>query len=350
MDPSPPLQLLQRQILGADPALAAPGPARQARRTPDAATPAPVPRQLPGSSSAFIGRKEELAALDRAVGDAGAGTAIALVTGGGGMGKTWLALRWADINAPLFPDGQLYANLRGFDPTGDPVDPAVVLRGFLDALGVEPAKVPVDPDAQTALYRTLLAGKRVLVMLDNARDTATVLPLLPGSAAGAVVVTSRRQLNALVVSHGARTVTVGVLPEHDARDVLTRGLGRPITDADEAALGAVLDHCAGLPLAIGIAAARAATRPDTALSVLAEDLRAARTRLDALDAGELSVNLRAVLAASVSAVDRTSTVAVRPARPHQRPGHRAARRGKPGRRGRSPEPVRCWRSWRPRIW
>ena len=302
VDPSPPLQLLQRQILGADPALAAPGPAPRGRWTPDAATAGAVPRQLPGSSSAFIGRKEELAALDRAVGDSGAGTAIALVTGGGGMGKTWLALRWADTNAPLFPDGQLYANLRGFDPTGDPVDPAVVLRGFLDALGVEAAKVPVDPDAQTALYRTLLAGKRVLVMLDNARDTATVLPLLPGSAACGVVVTSRRQLNALVVSHGARTVTVGVLPEHDARDVLTRGLGRPITDDDETALVAVLDHCAGLPLAIGIAAARAATRPDTALSVLAEDLYAARTRLDALDAGELSVNLRAVLAASVSAL------------------------------------------------
>ena len=302
VDPSPPLQLLQRQILGADPALAAPGPAPRARRTPDAATAGAVPRQLPGSSSAFIGRKEELAALDRAVDDSGAGTAIALVTGGGGMGKTWLALRWADTNAPLFPDGQLYANLRGFDPTGDPVDPAVVLRGFLDALGVEAAKVPVDPDAQTALYRTLLAGKRVLVMLDNARDTATVLPLLPGSAACGVVVTSRRQLNALVVSHGARTVTVGVLPEHDARDVLTRGLGRPITDDDETALVAVLDHCAGLPLAIGIAAARAATRRDTALSVLAEDLYAARTRLDALDAGELSVNLRAVLAASVSAL------------------------------------------------
>jgi DNA-binding SARP family transcriptional activator/tetratricopeptide (TPR) repeat protein len=299
VDPSPPLQLLHRQILGADPALAAPGPARHAGRT-DGAITGPVPRQLPGSSSAFTGRKEELAALDRAVGGPGAGTAVALVTGGGGMGKTWLALRWADINAALFPDGQLYANLRGFDPTGDPVDPAVVLRGFLDALGIEPAKVPVDPDAQTALYRTLLAGKRVLVMLDNARDTATVLPLLPGSAACAVVVTSRRQLNALVVSHGARTVTVGVLPEHDARDVLTRALARPITDEDESALTAMLDHCAGLPLAIGIAAARAATQPDIALSVLAEDLRAAKTRLDALDAGELSVNLRAVLAASVN--------------------------------------------------
>lgn len=302
VDPSPPLQLLQRQMLGADPALAAPGLMRDGRRTPEAATPAPIPRQLPGSSSAFVGRKDELAALDRAVGDSGAGAAVGLVTGGGGMGKTWLALRWADINASHFPDGQLYANLRGFDPTGDPVDPAVVLRGFLDALGVEPAKAPVDQDAQTALYRTLLAGKRVLVMLDNARDTATVLPLLPGSAACAVVVTSRRQLNALVVSHGARTVTVGVLPQHDARDVLARGLGRPITDVDETALGAVLDHCSGMPLAIGIAAARAATRPDTALSVLAEDLRAARTRLDALDAGELSVNLRAVLAASVSAL------------------------------------------------
>ncbi len=300
VDPSPPLQLLHRKILGADPALAAPGPAPAGRRMPDGATTGPVPRQLPGSSSAFTGRKEELAALDRAIGEHGGGTAVALVTGGGGMGKTWLALRWADINAPLFPDGQLYANLRGFDPTGDPVDPAVVLRGFLDALGIEPAKVPVDPDAQTALYRTLLAGKRVLVMLDNARDSATVLPLLPGSTACAVMVTSRRQLNALVVSHGARTVTVGVLPVHDARDVLTRGLAGPITDDDESALTAVLDHCAGLPLAIGIAAARAAAQPDMSLSVLAEDLRAARTRLDALDAGELSVNLRAVLAASVS--------------------------------------------------
>jgi DNA-binding SARP family transcriptional activator/Tfp pilus assembly protein PilF len=295
-DPSPPLRRIHQQVLTADPALAAPH-----TRTPAGGGPGPVPRQLPASPNAFTGRAAELAELNKIMNggpDPAATVVISAIGGSGGIGKTWLALRWAHDNVDRFPDGQLYVNLRAFDPTADPVAPAVAVRGFLDALGVAPAKIPADPDAQAGLYRSLIARRRMLIVLDNARDTATVAPLLPGTATSAVLVTSRHQLAGLVTAHGARPLMLDVMPEPEARELLVCQLGRRRPVADERAVTELLRQCAGLPLALGITAARAALQPDLSLAALADELRAAGTRLDALDAGELAVNLRAVLSCS----------------------------------------------------
>ena len=295
-DPGPPLQRLYHQILTADAALAAPAPAGA---VPPAA--AAVPRQLPAAPARFAGRAGDLAALTTIVEAEPA--PVVTISGGGGVGKTWLALAWADRHAGRYPDGQLYVNLRGYDPTGDPLEPTVALRGFLAALGVEPHRIPAEPDAQASLYRSLIAGRRMLVVLDNARDTGTVTPLLPGAAGCTVLITSRNRLTALVVGHGARPVCLDVLPTAEARTLLAGHLGRHPGTGDGPAVDALLAHCAGLPLALGIAAARAVLRPELPLSAIAEELRATATRLDALDAGELTANLRAVLACSVRALD-----------------------------------------------
>ncbi len=275
-DPSPPLRALHRQILSAD------GLTTTVRTA--------TPRQLPAPPDHFQGRAGELRRLD---------ARLTVICGPGGIGKTWLALRWAHDHAHEFPDGQLHVNLRGFDPLGQPVPPAVAVRGFLDALGVDPAAIPVDVDAQAALYRSLVAGKRLLIVADNARDTAQVLPLLPGTPTCAVLVTSRHQLAGLVTAHGARPLTLGVLTGDDARRLLAAQLGAERIDREPDAVRTVLRHCAGLPLALGIAAARAALRPDLPLAALAAELHTAPTRLDSLDAGELPADLRAVLACSV---------------------------------------------------
>jgi DNA-binding SARP family transcriptional activator len=302
-EPGAVLQRLHQQILSADPALCEPfGTGEAASRGSDRdGLSARVPRQLPASPSGFTGRSGELTALDKimdARSDADATMVIATIGGPGGVGKTWLALRWANDNADRFPGGQLYANLRGFDPISEPVTASATLRGFLEALGADPARVPVDPDAQAALYRSLVAGRHLLIVLDNARDTATVAPLLPGAATSAVLVTSRRQLPGLVTTHGARPLALDMLPASDAEALLARQVGMERMATEPSAVAVILEHCAGLPLALGITAARAALQPGLPLAALAAELRAATTRLDALDAGELTVDLRAVLSCS----------------------------------------------------
>ena len=298
-DPSPPLEELHRQILAADPALAVSGTA--ARSLP---VRTPAPRQLPMPPSTFTGRDRELAELDKALDESGRGATMVISTigGCGGMGKTWLALRWAHDNLGRFPDGQLYVNLRGFEPGSEPVSPAVAVRGFLDALGVQPAAIPADPDAQAGLYRSLVAGKRMLILLDNARDSTQVTSLLPGTESCTVLVTSRHQLTGLVTAHGARPLVLGVLTDDEARQLLTRHVRADRVAAEAQAVRVLLDRCAGLPLALGIIAARAAISPDIPLAALAQELTAAPTRLDALDAGEPQVNLRAVLTCSFHAL------------------------------------------------
>ncbi|RKN08589.1 AfsR/SARP family transcriptional regulator [Streptomyces radicis] len=281
-DPSPTLRAQHRDILGA--AEAPPPPPIPARL--------PQPRQLPAPPGSFSGRERELAVLDAAV----AAGAVAAIGGSGGVGKSWLALHWAHRNQRAFPDGQLYVNLRGFDPSGTPLPSGAAVRTFLDALGVDPAVVPADLDAQAALYRGLVADRRMLVVLDNARDSAQVEPLLPGGSTCAVLVTSRHQLAGLVTGHGARPVPLEVLEGDAALRLLTRHLAdRGIAVAgQEAALAELVGRCAGLPLALAVVAARAAMRPGFPLSVLAEELREDATRLDALDAGESAANPRAV--------------------------------------------------------
>ena len=194
----------------------------------------------------------------------------------------------------MFPDGQLYADLRGFSPSGDPDPPARVVRRFLDALGVAPQAVPADADAQAPLYRSVLAGKRMLVVLDNARDAAQVRPLLPGSAGCLVVITSRSQLAGLAAVEGAQLLPLGLLTEQEARELLAGRLGAGRVEAEPEAVNELIRLCARLPLALAITAARAAARPEHPLAALAEELHAADGPLDALDAGDPAASVRSV--------------------------------------------------------
>ncbi|TDC68138.1 ATP-binding protein, partial [Streptomyces hainanensis] len=270
----------------------------------------PVPRQLPPPPPSFVGRTAELAALTAALeapgGDEAAAVPITAVGGVGGVGKTSLALRWAHDNLKRFPDGQLYANLRGFDPTVRPVEPAAVVATFLTALGVDRTAVPTDPEAGFGLYRSLVADRRVLVLLDNARDAAQVRPLLPGSPSCVVVVTSRSRLGGLLAAEGAQPLTLGALSPEESRRLLATRLGAGRTAVEPAAVGDIVASCARLPLALAVAAARAAAAPELPLGELAAELRAAETRLDALDAGDLATSLRAVCDTSYDALDPTA--------------------------------------------
>jgi len=299
VDPGSELRRLHQRILDADSALDV-----GATAVPRSA-PYVIPRQLPPAPSLFAGRYDELRTLDAmlpASGEPGA-VAIMAIQGAGGIGKTWLALHWAHRNAALFPDGQLYVNLRGFDPSGEPRAPGDVVCGFLEALGVSPAAIPVDADARVALYRSLVASKRMLIVLDNARDTAQAVPLLPGDSSCTVLVTSRHELTGLASAHGALRLNLGVLPDTDAGALLARRLG-PIRVGDEPdAVAELLAYCGGLPLALSIVAARADAHPDFPLQALAEDLREMSTRLGALDAGELTTSLAAVLSWSYQTLD-----------------------------------------------
>jgi transcriptional regulator with XRE-family HTH domain len=258
---------------------------------------APVPRQLPAAITNFAGRGVELEALTGLLangGEADRGIVIALVTGMAGVGKTSLAIHFAHQAAIRFPDGQLYVNLRGFDPGGAPAAPTEAVRGFLDALGVAPDRVPAGLDAQAGLYRSLMADKKMLVMLDNAGDEQQVRPLIPASPASLVLVTSRRQLTGLAAADGARLVSLDVLSEAEARQMLTARIGAARVAAEPDAVTQIAELCGCLPLALAVAAARAAARPRLPLAVLAAELRNATGRLDALDAGDTTASVRAV--------------------------------------------------------
>jgi len=296
IDPSPALRDLEAAILRQDPTLDLPPPAMTLP-----AAPAPVPAQLPLAVRAFGGRDGELAELDallpgtaqQAAGQPGA-VVVSAVSGTAGVGKTALAVHWAHRVAARFPDGQLYVNLRGFDPTGPALDPATAVRGFLDAFEVPAHCIPEDLPAQTAMYRSLLAGKRVLVVLDNARDVEQVRPLLPGTAGCMAIVTSRNQLTGLVAAEGAHHVTLDLLTPPAARDLLARRLGAGRVAGEPDAVDAIIASCARLPLALAIAAARAATNAGFPLAALAAELRESSGALDALHSGDPATDVRAV--------------------------------------------------------
>ena len=292
-DPSVPLKELHSRMLAADPALTA--PVGQPTLV--------VPRQLPAQPNTFTGRTRELSQVDNAV--AADGMAVVAISGVAGVGKTWLASLWSHRNVDRFPDGQLYVDLRGFGP-GEPTPSMVVVRGFLDALGVHPDAIPADPDAQTALYRSVVLGRRMLIVLDNARDAAQVVPLLPGGASCVVLVTSRRQLADLVARHGARPLRLDLLNDVEAAELFASHLGRDWAAGEAEPVSELLACCAGLPLAISNVATRATLRPDFSLAVFADELRDVSSRLDALDEGELATNVRTVLSWSYNALDNRS--------------------------------------------
>ncbi|MFI8875599.1 BTAD domain-containing putative transcriptional regulator [Streptomyces sp. NPDC055243] len=296
IDPGPQLRGLHRRILAADASLTV--------QTPAPAAPArPVPCQMPAPPALFAGREEELEQLTKGFWDAPEGTvAIPVICGPGGVGKSWLAAQWASQNAQRFPDGQLYVDLHGFDPRTPPLPAHVALSGFLDALGITRDRLPTDIDAQSALYRSLLANRRMLIVLDDARDADQVRPLLPGGPSCAVLITSRNRLTPLMTTHGASLLPLDVLSPKEASELLERRLGADRTSTEPEALAALVEHCAGLPLALAIVAARAAMHRDFRLAVLAEELARTTDRLTALDLGDLTVNVRAVFASSYAAL------------------------------------------------
>ena len=216
---------------------------------------AAVPRQLLAAVPHFTGRDAELKILNDVL-ESGTGTGetvcISAIGGTAGVGKTALAVYWAHLVASRFPDGQLYVNLRGYDPSGRPADPAAAVRACLGALGVTKEHLPADPDGQGALYRSLLAGRRILIVLDNARDAAQVRPLLPGSSECLVVITSRRQLTALATADGAQLLDLDVLSEAEAAELLTARLSASRVAAESGAVHDLIESCARLPLALSI--------------------------------------------------------------------------------------------------
>jgi len=300
VDPGPGLRELHTEILAADARPASrvrptgpvvspePGPAPQIATAPP---PAPVvPSQLPADIPDFTGRAEQVEYLcdlfsDVPDGDAGPGAVVvSLVAGAGGLGKTTLAVHVAHRLRTRFPDGQLYVNLRG--ASDQPATPADVLARFLRELAVDGAQVPVSEDERAALYRTRLAGRRILVVLDDARDAAQARPLVPGSVSCGVLITSRNLLPDLA---GGRLVDLDVLDDDEARALLAEIVGADRLGAEPEATEQVLAACAGLPLAIRIAGVRLAARTGWTIQALAGRLADERRRIDEFRAGDLAV-------------------------------------------------------------
>jgi DNA-binding SARP family transcriptional activator/Tfp pilus assembly protein PilF len=304
-DPGPALRALHQRILSGDPSLDVPTALGTSLRGPGGGGPArssPVPRQLPAPPEQFIGRESELTRLDEDLGQHTDTGGTALLGGIGGVGKTWLALRWAHDNLERFPDGQLYLNLRGFEPNQEPLPPRTAIRAFLDALGTARDAVPDDFEAQVGLYRSLVAGRRILIVLDNARDAEQARPLLPGSAGCTVIVTSRDQMPELVATEGARPIAPGGLTRDEAHDLLSRRLGKHRMLDEPDAVDDIVTACAGLPLALAIVAARAATHATFSLSMLADELRRSHGGLDAFTCGGTALGLRSVFSCSYRAL------------------------------------------------
>ncbi|MEU7621359.1 BTAD domain-containing putative transcriptional regulator [Streptomyces hygroscopicus] len=296
----------------APPPVTAPAPATAP--APVTAPPVAVPQQLPSDVAHFTGRERELAGLDALLragsgegGGGGGGRAptaavITVIAGSGGLGKTTLAVHWAHRVRDRFPDGQLYVNLRGFGPTGSAMTVAEAVRGFLDAFQVPAHLIPATVEAQTALYRSLVADRRMLILLDNARDAEQVRPLLPGSPGCLVVLTSRNELTSLVVAEQAQPLPLELLDRAEARDLLISRVGAERVAAEPRAVEDVITVCAGLPLALAIVAARAATHPRFGLEALAAELRDARGSLDAFEGGDATTDVRAVFSWSYHAL------------------------------------------------
>ena len=229
-----------------------------------------------------------------------AAVVISAIAGTAGVGKTALAVHWAHRVADRFPDGQLYVNLRGFDPSGRPMPPAEAIHGFLSALGVPAERIPASLDARAALFRSLLAGKRVLVVLDNARDTGQVRPLLPAGPGCMLMVISRSQLAGLVAAEDAQLLILDLLTEAEACELLALRLGAARVAAEPQATAELIRLCARLPLALAIAAARASAHPGLGLGALAREFHDAQPTLDELDTDDLMTSVRSAFSWSLN--------------------------------------------------
>ncbi|WP_051571468.1 AfsR/SARP family transcriptional regulator [Cryptosporangium arvum] len=303
LDPGPELRAAQQAVLqpSAEPEVGEP-------EAPDAPmrTPAARPAQLPADVFGFTGRRAEIAALETLVddGDGDDEPGFPIVTFGGmaGIGKTTLAVHVAHRLADRFPDGQLYVDLRGFHPGDSAVSPTEAVRLFLDALGVPAQRVPTDPDARIALYRSLLADRRMLVVLDNARDTDHVRSLLPGSAGSLTLVTSRNPLQGLVAREGARSTPLDLLSDDEAHEFVVRRLGSARIAGQPNVIAELVALCGGLPLALAIVCARAALHPTFPLSTVADELHESRDSLQAFAGEDPASDARAVFSWSYRAL------------------------------------------------
>jgi len=305
-EPGAELRELHRQILAAGPALAGPEPGQLSAPV--------VPRELPGPVPQFVGRAAELAGLTGMLERAGAQRprtlVISAIAGMAGVGKTALAMQWAHQVADRFPDGQLHVNLRGYDP-GQPMPAADALAGFLRSLGVAERDIPAGTAERAARYRSLLAGRRMLIVIDNAGDADQVRPLLPGSPSCAAVVTSRDALAGLVARDGARRLDLGLLPPAEAVALLRALIGDRV-DAEPEAAATLAGYCARLPLALRVAAERAIASPGASLSDVTSGLADQRERLDLLDAaGDRLTAVRAVFSWSLRHLDDEAARAFR---------------------------------------
>jgi DNA-binding SARP family transcriptional activator/tetratricopeptide (TPR) repeat protein len=292
LDPGAGLHRLHQAMLRGEPLAAA---------RPPAGTRV-VPAQLPADLVGFTGRADHLRQLDALLAGDTTAVVISAIAGTAGVGKTTLAVHWAHRMRDRFPDGQLYLNLRGFGPTGSATVPEQATRRFLDALGVPARRIPKNLDGQVDLYRSLLAGKRMLIMLDNARDPEQVRPLLPGAPGCLTLVTSRERLTGLVAVDGAQPITLDLLTSDEARQLLAARLGQARVDAEPEAVDDLIGLCARLPLALAIAAARAATEPGLSLATLATGLRHTGTVLDTLTGDDAVTDIRTVFACSYQAL------------------------------------------------
>jgi DNA-binding SARP family transcriptional activator len=333
LDPGPGLREVQAQVLADDPSLAGAAASRagsasvQPAAAPAAAGrdavrgrgraregPHAMPRQLPAGAGYFAGRLRELKALDELAGQVTttddpatpAGLAVTGITGMAGVGKTALAVQWARTVADRFPDGQLFADLRGYDADAAPVTAQDVMVSFLAALGMPAAAMPAGSGERAGLYRSVLAGCRVLMVLDNARDAAHVRPLLAGGPGCLAIVTSRSSLTGLAAADGARLLPLDPMTADEAAVLLGARLGAQRLACEPTAVTELITRCGHLPLAMAVMAARAAAAPVLTLAALAAELAdaaaaeragtaGARGRLDALDTGDPATSLRELL-------------------------------------------------------
>ncbi|MBG0827802.1 winged helix-turn-helix domain-containing protein [Planomonospora sp. ID67723] len=296
VDPGPELRSAHDAILQGEPAAPAPPPPRPG--------PPVAVAQLPSNIAGFVARERELATMDRIFAEcraAGVPTCI-VVTSMGGVGKTGLAIRWAHRVAEHFPDGQLFIDLHGYTEQASPLAPEAALDRFLRALGVPGERVPATLNDREALLRSLLANRRVLFLLDNARTSAQVRPLLPGAPGCAVVVTTRDQLTDLVVRQGARPLRLPTLTEEESATLLDTIVGAERMSDDPAATARIAELCDGLPLALRIAGARLLARPHWTPATLAARLDDEQRRLAEFSHGE--VGLRANFSLSYQGLPR----------------------------------------------
>jgi DNA-binding SARP family transcriptional activator len=313
LEPSAQLRELQLAILSGDAEMsdltADAVAVSEANRSPVVATLAQPPHRppridLPSDVANFVGRDGQLKQLDALLDDGNpAAPTVTSIVGTAGVGKTALAVHWAHLVAHRFPDGTLFVNLRGFDPTGPARTVADAVQALLDALEEPVQQAPTSLDSQLRRYRSALAGRRMLLVLDNARDAGQVRPLLPGSGGCFVVVTSRSSLTGLTVADGAQPVALDLMVPAEARALLAARLGETRVAAEPDAVTEIIDRCAGLPLALAVAAAHAANRPRFALSELAGELRAGYPALAAVSGEDTATDVRAVFTCSYRALN-----------------------------------------------